>query len=85
MTPLTTEAYPYAPLGVFQIRNPLDSIRLCRNFIAHKCEGTFGELNGTAATGLQDLREYLRAKRDGVELFSEWKDGCLAIANAAAW
>jgi len=71
-------------LGVSTIPNPLEEIRLCRNFVAHKCDVTLNDIVQYAPPALSDLRNYLRSKRHGVELFSDWKEGCLAIAEAAA-
>ena len=71
-------------LGPFAVANPLEEIRICRNFIAHQCDVTFADVMKFAVAGLSNLRDHVRSKRYGVELFSDWKEGCLAIAAAAA-
>lgn len=70
-------------LGPFLISNPLEDIRLCRNFVAHKNPGTLSEMIRVAGPGFQDLPNYLRSRRSGVELFSDWKEACRVIAMAA--
>jgi hypothetical protein len=71
-------------LGAFHISNPLEEIRACRNFVAHKTASTFAQAQTHAGTRFPDLISHVRSKRLGVEVFSEWKEGCLAIAEAAA-
>ncbi len=71
-------------LGPFLIPNPLDEIRVCRNFVAHKGAGTLSQVRTAAGPGFTDLCAHVRSKRHGVELFSDWKEGCRAIAMAAA-
>jgi hypothetical protein len=71
-------------LGSFPIANPLEEIRVCRNFVAHKSDVTLRDVMSFAVSGLSSLRDHVRAKRYGVELFSDWKEGCLAIGIAAA-
>jgi hypothetical protein len=70
--------------GAFSIPNPLEEIRRCRNFVAHKCEVTLGDVLAYAPAGLTNLQDHVHARRYGVDLFSDWKEGCLAIAEAAA-
>lgn len=71
-------------LGPVTIANPLEEIRVCRNFVAHKTDGTLREAQLVAGSPFPDLMTHLRAKRSGVETFSEWKEACLALAEAAA-
>lgn len=71
-------------LGAIAIPNPLEEIRICRNFVAHKGDGTLGQVAGYSAPPFESLRRHVRTKRYGVEVFSDWKEGCLAIAVAAA-
>jgi hypothetical protein len=70
-------------LGLATIPNPIEEIRICRNFIAHKGDMTLGDVQRFSGA-FTDLRTHMRSKRYGVELFSDWKEGCLAIAEAAA-
>ncbi len=71
-------------LGPISIENPLEEIRLCRNFVAHKTDATLREAQVVAGSAFPDLMTHVRAKRSGVETFSEWKEACLALAEAAA-
>jgi hypothetical protein len=71
-------------LGPFPVDNPIESIRVCRNFVAHKGVSTMSDVAAAIGTPFGDMRTVLRAKRSGVEVFSEWKEACLAIAEAAA-
>lgn len=74
----------YVTFGPFSLRNPLEEIRVFRNFVAHKCDTTLADIRAYTVAGLSDLRQHIRFKRQGVELFSDWKEGCLAIAEASA-
>lgn len=71
-------------LGIVTVPNPLEEIRRCRNFVAHKNPVTLGDVQGYTGAHLVNLRTHVRSKRFGVELFSDWKEGCLSIAAAAA-
>lgn len=71
-------------LGPIVVNNPLEEIRQCRNFVAHKSSATLREAQQVAPSPFTDLIMHVRAKRSGVETFSEWKEGCLALAEAAA-
>src|SRR5207248_1665955 len=71
-------------LGGFTIPNPLEEIRCCRNFVAHKGPLTLADVVSHAGPAFSDMRRHMRSKRHGVELFSDWKEGCLAIAAAAS-
>lgn len=71
-------------LGSFSIPNPLEEIRIVRNFVAHKSDVTLTDMRTYAPPSLSNLRDHVRSKRYGVDLFSDWKEGCLAIAQAAA-
>ena len=71
-------------LGPFLIPSPLEEIRLCRNFVAHKGASTFAAAQTAAGVAFADLISHLRSKRSGVELFSDWKESCRAVAITAA-
>jgi hypothetical protein len=71
-------------LGSFSVANPLEEIRVCRNFIAHKCDGALAEVMNLAGTGFVDMSSHVRGRRFGVEVYSEWSDACVALAEAAA-
>jgi hypothetical protein len=71
-------------LGPFTIPNPLEDVRVCRNFIAHKGDGTLTQVRAVAGAAFTDLCQHVRSKRYGVELFSDWKESCRSIAIAAA-
>lgn len=71
-------------LGPFLVPSPLDEIRECRNFVAHKGDGTLAAARDAAGVRFADLVEHVRSKRSGVELFSDWKESCRTIALAAA-
>lgn len=71
-------------LGPIRVSNPLEEIRFCRNYIAHKTAVTLRSAQAVAGTTFPDLITHVRAKRSGVETFSEWKEACLAVAEAAA-
>lgn len=71
-------------LGPFVVPSPLDEIRECRNFVAHKGDGTLGAARAAAGVHFADLIAHVRSKRSGVELFSDWKESCRTIALAAA-
>jgi hypothetical protein len=71
-------------LGPFIIANPIEEIRRCRNFVAHKGDGTLAQVRAHVGAGFTDLCHHVRSKQYGVDLFSDWKEGCGAIAIAAA-
>lgn len=71
-------------LGPIAVTNPLEEVRLCRNFVAHKSEQTLRDAAAYSRGQFVDLSTHLRALRSGIETFREWKDCMLAIANAAA-
>jgi hypothetical protein len=71
-------------LGTYVTANPLEEIRACRNFVAHKGKSTTQEIIAHVGSGFADLCTHVRSKRAGVEVFSEWKGGVLAIAATAA-
>lgn len=66
------------------VSNPLEQIRECRNFVAHKSTGTLNRVRGYASAGFSTLSHHLRVKRYGVETFHEWGDCMAAIAETAA-
>ncbi len=71
-------------LGPFQVSNPLEEIRQCRNFVAHKGDVSMKQAQAAANASFPDMSTHVRTRRSGVETFSEWKESCLAIAEAAA-
>ncbi len=71
-------------LGPITVPSPLDELRKCRNFVAHKGPGTLGKVRSVAGPGFQDLRAHMRQLPYGSEVFSGWKDACVALAHAAA-
>jgi hypothetical protein len=71
-------------LGAFPVANPLEEIRLCRNFVAHKGSATLNSVTSLIGGRTFDLCKHVRSKRYGIETFSEWKEACRAIAEGAA-
>lgn len=71
-------------LGALSVANPLDEIRTCRNFIAHKLPPALADVVSYAQGPFLGMSDHLRSLRSGVETFSEWKDCLVAIADAAA-
>ena len=71
-------------LGPVSVANPLEEIRTCRNFVAHKNDLTHREMVAFSQGAFVDLSRHLRKKRSGVEAFSEWKDCMTALAEASA-
>lgn len=71
-------------LGPVSVANPLEEIRLCRNFVAHKNDLTLSDVVAFSQGPFVDLSQHLRKKRSGVEAFSEWKDCMTALAEASA-
>lgn len=71
-------------LGPIAVRNPTEEIRECRNFVAHKCDGTLAKVRMYSPTGFSTLTDHLRRKNAGVEVFYEWGDCMIAIAETAA-
>jgi hypothetical protein len=71
-------------LGPFAVANPLEEIRVCRNLVAHKSDGALREVRRVAGGAFSDMTSHVRSRRYGVEVFAEWSDACLALAQAAA-
>jgi hypothetical protein len=71
-------------LGPISVQNPLEEIRTCRNFVAHKSPSTLSDLGTYVGRPLVSLSVHLRQSRSGVETFSEWKECMLALAAASA-
>lgn len=71
-------------LGSISVPNPVEEIRICRNFIAHKSSVTLRDVKSYARGTYSDLSSHLRRKRSGVETFTEWKECMVAIAVAMA-
>jgi hypothetical protein len=74
----------FVTLGTTVVDNPLEEIRICRNFVAHKSGATLGDVKAYARSPYIDLSTHLRQRRSGVETFSEWKDCLLVLAESAA-
>lgn len=70
-------------VGTGSIANPLQELRACRNFVAHKTSENVAKLRRFGALAHPDLKSHLRAKRQGVEHFIDLLDGCRAVAGAA--
>lgn len=70
--------------GSFVAPNPLEEIRRCRNFTAHKAAHTLKDVRNYIGTEFHGLRPHLSRKRRGSAVFYEWVDGCQSIAAAAA-
>ena len=70
-------------LGPISVANPLDEIRVCRNFIAHKAPPTLLDIQRYTIGPYTDLSAHLRQLRSGVEAFSEWCECLEALAGAA--
>jgi hypothetical protein len=64
------------------VSNPLEEIRICRNFVAHKASPTLRGVVSFAKEPFVDLSSHLRELRYGVETFSEWKECLVVLAEA---
>lgn len=71
-------------LGPITVANPLEEVRKCRNYAAHKTPPTQADLAPYCRGSFVNLSAHLRQLRSGVETFSEWRDCFSAIAGAAA-
>jgi len=71
-------------LGPVVIANPLEEVRVCRNFIAHKARATLAGVQHFAQGPLISLSDHLRDLQAGVETFSVWRESMTAIAETAA-
>lgn len=71
-------------LGPITIRSPLEEVRTCRNYVAHKAPPTLSDVQQFAQGAFVDLSTHMRRLRSGVETFSEWREAFQAIAEAAA-
>jgi hypothetical protein len=69
-------------LGAGSIANPLQELRACRNFVAHKTDETHKKLRRFGAHAQPDLRSHLRSRRQGVEHFVDLIDGTRGVAAA---
>lgn len=65
------------------VPNPLEQIRRCRNYVAHKMPRTWATVQAFGAQPPAGFSSYLRQRRSGVETFSEWHDCLVAISEAA--
>lgn len=65
------------------ISNPLTTIRIFRNFVAHKNTDTYRDIMAFIPPGVS-LLDYLHSKTaGGVSVFDEWVSGITAVATAA--
>lgn len=71
-------------LGPIAVPSPIDEVRKCRNFVAHKAPGTLADVRRFGHSTFVDLSTHMRSMRSGVETFSEWGEAFRAIAEAAA-
>lgn len=71
-------------LGSLTVSNPLEEIRKCRNFVAHKAPATHSDIQQYFVASHAKLSEHMRQRRSGVEAFSEWCECLEALAGAAA-
>ncbi|MGW5269162.1 hypothetical protein ACWEQ4_11085 [Rhodococcus sp. NPDC003994] len=71
-------------LGPTSVANPLEEIRVHRNFSAHKSTGLLAEINSYSSDSARSFSARLRSRRRGVEAFHEWTECLLALAFAAA-
>jgi hypothetical protein len=71
-------------LGPLIVTNPLEEIRKCRNFVAHKSPNTRNDIQPYFTGPYLGLKDHVRQRRSGVETFSEWCECLVALAGAAA-
>lgn len=71
-------------LGPITILSPLEEVRTCRNYVAHKAPPTLAGVQRYAQGTFVDLSTHMRRLRSGVETFSEWREALHAIAEAAS-
>lgn len=71
-------------LGFISVQNPLEEIRKCRNYVAHKSPPTLTDVQQYASGGYVDFSSHIRRKRSGVEVFSEWCESLEALGGAAS-
>lgn len=69
-------------LGAISVASPLEEIRKCRNYVAHKAPPTLRDVQSYSHS-FTTLSDHLRRYRSGVETFSEWRDCLAALAEAA--
>lgn len=74
----------FVTLGPVTVANPLEEVRICRNYVAHKAAPTLRDVVHFARGAYVDLSGHLRQHRSGVEAFSEWRDCFAALAAASA-
>jgi hypothetical protein len=71
--------------GGFVIPNPLEEIRIARNYVAHKGRANLLEVQGFAGASLAHLSTYMRSRTAGGRVrFSEWVDAMNELAWNAA-
>lgn len=74
----------HVQLGPISAPNPLEEVRKCRNYVAHKSPPTLADVTTYTRGPFVDLSTHLRQMRSGVEAFSEWRDCFVTIAGSAA-
>lgn len=72
-------------LGPVVVPSPLEEIRKCRNFVAHKAPMTLSDVRAYSRSSgpFISLSSHMRQKQGGVETFSVWAEALRAIAAAA--
>jgi hypothetical protein len=71
-------------LGIVQIPSPVEEVRICRNYVAHKAPSTLAQVASFSVGQFKDLSTHMRRARAGVETFSEWRESLQTIAHNAA-
>lgn len=74
----------FITLGPISIPSPLEEIRVCRNFIAHKNDPNLRDVAFYSPNSFVDFQTHLRQQRSGVETFSEWAEAMVTLAESAA-
>lgn len=69
-------------VGAGSLPNPLEEIRACRNFVAHKTAENRKRLQKFGALAHPDLKTHLRFKRQGAEHFVDLTDALRQVAAA---
>jgi hypothetical protein len=71
-------------LGPITVPSPVEEVRVCRNYVAHKAPPTLADVQRYTQGYFTDLSAHMRQLRSGVETFSEWREAFGALAEAAA-
>lgn len=70
-------------MGEFTVSNPLDTIRVCRNFVAHKNDHLLSDVSRIGDSPFAGLAHLMSQKRRGLEVYREWAD-CLRVLSEIA-